>query len=109
MKDTGPDYKKIYTDIIEEKFPDKMDNFRIMQKIETINTVIDIIALNRMIFGEQELLMESKNQKLRSYDQRSILNILEYQKKNKLNNTQTANYFRMSRNTLSKWKRIFEI
>jgi DNA-binding transcriptional regulator YiaG len=103
MKDTGPDYKKIYTDIIEEKFPDKMNNFRIMQKIETINTVIDIIALNRMIFGKQELLVESKNQKLRSYDQRSILNILEYQKKNKLNNTQTANYFRMSRNTLSKW------
>ncbi|GEN73282.1 MULTISPECIES: helix-turn-helix domain-containing protein [Chryseobacterium] len=109
MKDTGPDYKKIYTDIIEEKFPDKMNNFRIMQKIETINTVIDIIALNRMIFGKQELLVESKNQKLRSYDQRSILNILEYQKKNKLNNTQTANYFRMSRNTLSKWKRIFKI
>jgi hypothetical protein len=52
-----------------------------MQKIETINTVIDIIALNRMIFGKQELLVESKNQKLRSYDQRSILNILEYQKK----------------------------
>ncbi|MDP9958488.1 helix-turn-helix domain-containing protein [Chryseobacterium lathyri] len=109
MKDTGPDYKKIYIDIIEEKFPDKLDNSKIMQKIETINTVIDIIALNRMIFGEQELLMESKNQKLRSYDERSILNILEYQKKNKLNNTQTANYFRMSRNTLSKWKRIFKI
>ncbi|WP_073061917.1 transposase [Chryseobacterium oranimense] len=109
MKDMGPDYKQIYTDIIEEKFPEKMDDFRIRRKIEGISTVIDIITLNRMIFGEPELSMECGNQKLRSYDQKSVLNILEYQKKNKLNNTETANHFKMSRNTISKWKRLFKI
>lgn len=102
----GPDYKQIYTDIIEEKFPEKINDSRIMQKIEGISNVIDIITLNKLIFGEPELLLACGNQKLRSYDQKSILNILEYQKKNKLNNTETANHFKMSRNTISKWKRI---
>lgn len=105
----GPDYKQIYTDIVEEKFPDKADDFKIMQKIESIDSVMDIITLNKLIFGEPELLMQCGNQKLRSYDQKSIFNILEYQKKNRLNNTETANHFRMSRNTISKWKRIFKI
>lgn len=104
-----PDYKQIYTDIIEEKFPDKINDFKILQKLESMSSVIDIIALNRLIFGEQELLLHCRNQKLRSYDRKSIINILEYQKKNKLNNTETANHFSMSRNTLSKWKRIFEV
>lgn len=104
-----PDYKQIYTDIIEEKFPEKIDDIKIMRKIEGISSVIDIITLNKLIFGQPELLMECENQKLRSYDQKSILNILEYQKKNKLNNTETANHFKMSRNTISKWKRVFKI
>ena len=102
----GPDYKQIYTDIIEEKFPEKIGDIKIMQKIEGISSVIDIITLNKMVFGEPELLIECGNQKLRSYDHKSIVNILDYQKKNKLNNTETANHFKMSRNTISKWKRI---
>lgn len=104
-----PDYKQIYTDIIEEKFPEKIDDIKIMRKIERISSAIDIITLNNLIFGKSELLTECGNQKLRSYDHKSIVNILEYQKKNKLNNAETANHFKMSRNTISKWKRIFKI
>ncbi|MGG5209065.1 helix-turn-helix domain-containing protein [Chryseobacterium sp. MIQD13] len=105
----GPNYKQIYTDIIEEKFPNKADDFKIIRRIEAINSVIDIIALNTLIFGEQEFSIHCRNQKLRSYDHQSIVNILEYQKKNRLNNTETANHFSMSRNTISKWKRIFKV
>ncbi|MBB6371583.1 helix-turn-helix domain-containing protein [Chryseobacterium shigense] len=105
----GPDYKQIYTDIVEEKFPDKADDLKIIRKLENINSVMDIITLNKLIFGEAGLLIQSESQKLRSYDRKSIFSILEYQKKNRLNNTETANHFRMSRNTISKWKRIFKV
>lgn len=42
-----------------------------------------------------------------SYDLASIIDILEYQKKNQLNNIQLANHFKLSRNTVAKWKKSF--
>jgi len=66
---------------------------------------MDIIKLNEIIFGikkENELC----NPKHHSYSKNDIIQILEYQKKNKLNNSQLANHFKLSRNTITKWKRI---
>ncbi|HUH25918.1 MAG TPA: helix-turn-helix domain-containing protein [Flavobacterium sp.] len=48
------------------------------------------------------------NQKYRSYDKATIIEILNYQKKNGLNNTQLANHFKLSRNTVAKWERLFQ-
>jgi len=47
------------------------------------------------------------NQKLKSYDKNTILQILDYQKKHHLNNTELALHFKLSRNTVAKWKKIF--
>lgn len=47
------------------------------------------------------------NQKYRSYDKATIIEILNYQKKNSLNNTQLSNHFKLSRNTVTKWKTLF--
>jgi hypothetical protein len=33
--------------------------------------------------------------------------MLDYQKKNKLTNSQLAKHFKLSRNTVTKWKRLF--
>lgn len=104
-----PNYKLIYTDIINEKYPEKIDNQRIASKIDNLSTVMDILELNKLIFGETHLPTAYKNQRLRSYDENSVLKILDYQKKNKLNNTQVANHFKMSRNTLAKWKNIYKV
>ncbi|MBP2618608.1 helix-turn-helix domain-containing protein [Chryseobacterium jejuense] len=103
-----PDYKKIYTDIIIERFPDKKNDLQIRDKINCIQTTLDILSLNTLIFGEEELLNEIDNQKLRSYDENSIVKILDYQRKNQLSNTATALHFRMSRNTVAKWKIIYK-
>lgn len=96
-----PDYRRIYTDIISLKYPLK---FKICGKILSKHSLskIDVIALDKLIFGEV-----SENQKYRSYDKKTILKILDYQKKNNLNNVQLALHFKLSRNTVTKWKKLY--
>ncbi|KMQ62716.1 transposase [Chryseobacterium sp. BLS98] len=107
MKKSQPDYKKIYMDIINNKYPQK----RIL--CETILnkrqfSVLDVIRLNALIFGTEDFERFVSNQKHRSYDESTVIEILDYQKHNKLNNTQTADYYNISRNTIAKWKKVFE-
>ncbi|PWN66561.1 transposase [Chryseobacterium oncorhynchi] len=99
-----PDYKRIYNDLIDRKYPEKKIEFKSMLEKKTLST-LDIIKLNQRIFGEKEDFI--LNQKHRSYDKTAILEILDYQKINKLNNKQLALKFNMSRNTIGKWKKIF--
>ncbi|MGK6342300.1 helix-turn-helix domain-containing protein [Chryseobacterium sp. DT-3] len=103
-----PDFKQIYTDIITEKFPEKINDPSIISKLDSLSTAIDILKFNRLIFGQAEYAIEFKSQRLRSYDESSIREILNYQSKNRLTNTQTANHFKTSRNTIAKWKSIYE-
>lgn len=49
------------------------------------------------------------NKSHRAYSKEAIYKILEYQKKNCLNNTQLAKHFKLSRNTVTKWKILFNV
>ncbi|GEM53153.1 hypothetical protein [Empedobacter brevis] len=103
---TRINYKTLYTDIINEIYPDK---FSICQGILNKKkiSILDILELNKLIFGEEHHQNQVLNQKFRSYSKEDILLILDYQKKYKLNNSQLANHFKLSRNTVAKWKKIF--
>lgn len=102
----SPDYMRIYKDIINIKYPKKEKRCRhILEKKEL--TAIDIIKLNELIFGIKDKETQSFNQRHRSYSKSDILQLLDYQKKYKLNNIQLANQFNLSRNTVSKWKKMF--
>lgn len=68
---------------------------------------MDVIKLNKIISESHSRSEQEFNQKLRSYDFQSIMDILEYQKKNQLNNSQTALHFKISRNSITKWKRLY--
>ncbi|WP_223609266.1 helix-turn-helix domain-containing protein [Chryseobacterium sp. OSA05B] len=104
MKNSSPDYKRIYTDIINEKLPEKREACQnILNKKEL--SVLDILKLNALLFNTKE--NSKSNQQLRSYDENTIGEILEYQKKNNLSNTQVASHFKLSRNTITKWKKLF--
>ncbi|MGC4129685.1 MAG: helix-turn-helix domain-containing protein [Bergeyella sp.] len=106
MKNNQPNYKAIYTDILCTKFPDKMPEcFSLLRKKEL--SVIDIIELNVKIFGIQDKETFEANQKHRSYGESDIIQILNYQKKNQLNNIELARHFKLSRNTVAKWKKMF--
>lgn len=103
-----PDFKQIYTDIIIEKFPEKISDPVVINKLDSLSTAIDILKFNKLIFGQAEYAVEIKSQRLRSYDESSIREILNYQNNNKLTNAETANHFQTSRNTIAKWKSIYK-
>jgi len=105
MQNLGINYQQIFKDIIDSKFPDKKEKYLPLLKKEKLSA-LDILKINKRIFGENEQ-NETTNQKHRSYSKSDILKILDYQKKHKLNNSQLANHFRLSRNTITKWKKLF--
>ncbi|GAA5092884.1 hypothetical protein GCM10023210_22490 [Chryseobacterium ginsengisoli] len=104
-----PDYKQIYLDILQEKYPEKLENQLIKNKLNSLHSAVDILKFDELIFGKSSGSAEFKNQRLRSYDEESVLEILRYQKKNKMTNSDIANHFKISRNTIAKWKTIYKI
>jgi Fic family protein len=104
--ETTPDYRRIFEDIIDLKYPHKKESCsKILNKNDL--SILDVIKLNSMIFDHQNGSADRVNQQYRSYNTDAILEILEYQQKNKLNNSQLANHFKLSRNTVTKWKKMF--
>ncbi|KAA2223627.1 helix-turn-helix domain-containing protein [Chryseobacterium sediminis] len=99
----GPNYKQIYHDFIEAKCPDKREYVKGFLSKNSLS-VSDVLKINTIIFDEL-----SESQKFKSYDKQTIFEILDYQKKHRLNNTQLASHFKLSRNTVTKWKRTFLI
>ncbi|MCW3160842.1 helix-turn-helix domain-containing protein [Chryseobacterium oryctis] len=106
MKNLSPNYKLIYEDMISRKYPHKKSDCESILKKKKL-TILDIIKLNNIIVNGADEDGRVLNQRLRSYDKKTILKILHYQKENKLNNTELANEFKLSRNTISKWKKNF--
>ncbi|MDR6919702.1 MULTISPECIES: helix-turn-helix domain-containing protein [Chryseobacterium] len=108
MEKKKPDYKRLYSDIIDQKYPEKKFECRkILEKGEL--SVLDIVSINRKIFGISDEETQTANQKYRSYKKSDIVQILDYQKKHNFNNSQLARHFKMSRNTIAKWRKLFVI
>ena len=106
MKKSLPNYKLIYQDMIKKKYPQKeIQCHNILNKDEL--SILDVMELNKIIFDNENKESQRFNQKLRSYNKATILEILNYQKVNNLNNTQIAIQFNLSRNSIGKWKKLF--
>jgi len=101
-----PDFKRIYTDILEKKFPEKK---KLCEKILSKKTLseLDVIAINNIIFAPVSKDIIKSNQQHRSYSKSTIIKILEFQKQHGLNNTKLALHYKLSRNTVSRWKKLF--
>lgn len=106
MENSRPDYIKIFSDIISNKYPERRKEFE-SYLAKDILSIIDIITLNNRIFGVDNKETLDFNQKHKSYDTETILMILNYQDKHNLNNGELANHFRLSRNTVAKWKKLY--
>ena len=105
MDSCAPDYRRIYLDIVNIKFPEKLEEVNSLLSKPKLS-VLDVIELNQKIFGKSKSVFIF-SQKNKSYDTSTILEILNYQKKYTLNNSQAARHFNLSRNTIAKWKNIF--
>lgn len=99
-----PDYKKIFTDLIERKYPDKKTLCSSYLNKKEL-TQFDVMELTKII-NHQNKHINKFNQKRKSYNHKSIQKILEYQKAYNLTDTETARHFKMSRNTIKKWKNL---
>lgn len=99
-----PNYKKIFNDILEFKYPEKRALcFTILNKCELSYT--DIVNLNNLIFNDDSQETKKINANYKVYDEKTIFKILKYQKDHHLNNLETASQFKLSRNTLMNWQK----
>lgn len=106
MQEIKPNYSKIFEDIIAKKCPERLQEFKHYLTKENLS-IIEVIEINNKIFGLTDKATVSFNQKHKSYDNETILQILAYQKKEKLNNIQLANHFNLSRNTVARWQKLY--
>ncbi|MFP3591471.1 helix-turn-helix domain-containing protein [Chryseobacterium sp. SIMBA_038] len=108
MEKSEPDYKRIYTDLVNAKYANKKEvSASILSKKKL--SVLDVITLNKILFNNEIKDKETSDfdQNHRAYDRQAIFEILDYQKKWKYTNSQLALHFKVSRNTITKWKRIY--
>ena len=103
-----PNYKQIYMDILSKKYPHKKDECEKLLEKKSLSA-LDVIELNKKIFGAGNQQSKKFNQSQRSYNRSDIFHILDYQKKHKLSNIQLAAHFNLSRNTITKWKKMFVV
>ncbi|RQO42555.1 transposase [Chryseobacterium sp. KBW03] len=101
-----PDYVKIYSDMMTLKYPEKIkdcSHFLSKKKLSSL----EVIKLNEIIFGRQSTEKNMIKGKHRSYDKETIMSILNHQKEYSLNNSELSRHYKMSRNTIKKWKDLF--
>ncbi len=102
-----PNYKRIYTDMITLNYPDKLTDCKSILNKSNLTT-IDVINLQKKLFGSENISVGQSNQRFKSYDESTIIKILKHQNKQGLNNTDLAKHFNISRNTVSKWKKLYK-
>lgn len=105
-KVTGPNYSRIYRDLIEKKFPEKLHEYKVILSNDNL-TFFEIVRLNELLFGKKNKEQEFQSQRYKAYDKQTILRIIRYQRQNKLNDQEIAVRFKLSRNTIRGWKKVF--
>lgn len=100
--DMAPNYKTIYMDMILQKFPEKIEKCELLLSKNNL-TALDIIKVNDILFRSH-----NSNQKHRAYKEIDIIKILQFQHLNKMSNSQLALHYKVSRNTITKWKKHFK-
>lgn len=104
-KKKSVNYTLIFSDIIQKKFPErKLELLPFLKKEEL--SAVEILKLNEQIFLDKKSDSFSMNGKFRSYSESDIKMILAFQKKHQLNNSQLASHFGLSKNSVSKWKKL---
>lgn len=98
-----PDYQKIFQDMLNYHFVEHDQALSDILKKGAL-TSIDVMQLNNRLFYKRK---EQSSSAHKAYDKSSIKKILQYQRIHQLNNTELAKHFGISRNTIAKWKHIY--
>ena len=101
-------YKEIYLNLIKEKFPEKLNDSKVKYRLDYLNSAINILEFNDLLFNNGDRIHNKIDSRLRSYTQDEIIRILKYQERFKKSNTDIVNKYGMSRATLNSWKKRFQ-
>lgn len=102
-----PNYTKIYEDMLKQDYPDKLKDPKIVTLLKKLNTTEDVLKFNDKLF-EQSRESQQNNQKLKTYDKKTMIKLLQYQKKHEFSTSYMSRKYKISRTTLAKWKKMFE-
>jgi|SRR5690606_20077126 len=102
---TKPDFGRIFRELAAKENISAEQQKQLFSRKEWNN--LDVIQANEQLFRRQSKENLAFNQKHKAYDEESIKEILEYQRKHKLNNAEITRMFKLSRNTIAKWHKVF--
>lgn len=102
-----PNYTKIYQDMLKEKDPEKLNDPKIQNLLKKLKTTEDILNFNDLVFKSSKESLRN-NQKLKTYDKKTMLKLLQYQQKHGLSTNYMSKKYKISRTTIAKWKKTFE-
>lgn len=102
-----PNYKKIYQDMLKLEYPDKLKDPKIKELLGKLDTTEDVLKFNERLFKSSRE-SQKNNQKLKTYDKKTMLKLLQYQKKHGHSTSYMSKKYKISRTTLTKWKLMFE-
>ncbi|WP_292011240.1 helix-turn-helix domain-containing protein [Chryseobacterium sp.] len=101
-----PNYTKIYEDLLRLEHPEKLEEPNIKRLLENLNSAEDILNLNEKIFTPSKESLKD-NQKLKTYDRKTMLKLLQYQKQHGFSTNYMSKKYKISRTTLTKWRKTF--
>jgi len=101
-----PNYKRIYYDVLKEEQPEKLQDAKILHLLNHLETMDDILKINALVFDSSGKNSRN-NQKLKNYDKKTVLKMLQYQKKHGLSTNFMSKKYNMSRTTIAKWWKLF--
>ncbi|MCW3169093.1 helix-turn-helix domain-containing protein [Chryseobacterium sp. 09-1422] len=102
-----PNYSKIYHDLLQAEYPEKLKDVKVTELLQNLNTSDEVIKFNEKLFKQSKESLEN-NQKLRTYDRETMLKILMYQKQHGFSSNYISKKYKISRTTIAKWKKICE-
>ena len=85
------------------EYPEKLKDPKVQELLEKLHTTEDVLKFNDRLFKQSR-----ENQKLKTYDKKTMIKLLQYQKKHGHSTSYMSRKYKISRTTLSKWKQMFE-
>ncbi|ROH97483.1 hypothetical protein BCF50_2330 [Chryseobacterium daecheongense] len=102
-----PNYNKIYHDMLKKEHPEKLKDPSIRRLLSKLHTTEDILKFNDKLFT-QSREKQQNNQKLKTYDKQTMLKLLQYQDKHGFSTSYMSKKYKISRTTITKWRKTFE-
>jgi len=93
--------------MLKDDHPEKLENPKIQKLLNGLKTTEEILNFNDLIF-EQSKESIRNNQQLKTYDKKTILKLLQYQKKHDFSTSYMSRQYKISRTTIAKWRKLFE-